>query len=225
MPRTALICLLAASCGPGDPPAEEPALPEPPAGAVVRVGPGETSLEPVYVLDREIDRWVDTVARLEPEETRRSWRRKALKICLERAVVAALFPDERAAARAQIGSLREPLVAGRELPDDAPHLERARGHALDLHPFVWGAAVELEAGRWSEVLELPGSFVVVRPLDPSPEGGWKPHHQLRVELLRVPFVRPEEVGPLILDARPELGVTPLNPPGWEDILPAYYEFE
>ena len=60
---------------------EEPAPPAatlaPPPGAVIQIGPSEFLDEPHYVLDTQIDPWVETIALLEPDETRRSHRRKA----------------------------------------------------------------------------------------------------------------------------------------------------
>jgi len=209
---------------------EEPAPPAatlaPPPGAVIQIGPSEFLDEPHYVLDTQIDPWVETIALLEPDETRRSHRRKALtNISLPIAVAGALLPEERALARQQAGALRESLVSGQPLPEGAPPVHHVTGHALQLQLPIWGTARALAVGEWSGVVEFPGGFAVLRRVSEDPEEAWQGSSPVTLELLLVHFIPPEEVVSLIDDARPKLGVTPLNPPDWDGILPRFYEFE
>ncbi|MDA1264316.1 MAG: hypothetical protein O2816_04470 [Planctomycetota bacterium] len=217
--------LLVASC---DDEVQEHAPPaiEVPADAVVQIGPGEYLAEPVFIHAAEIERWVRTVSLLEPDETERSWRRKALaNISLPVAVVRAVFPGESGAAYEEILALREHLVAGRELPEGAAPIEERTGHAFGHHLSVWGTVIDLERGQWSEVLPIAGGFVVARALTEPPPEGFRPDTPITVETLTVRFVPLEELQAITLDARAKLPVRSLDPPGWEGILPAFYEFE
>jgi hypothetical protein len=197
-----------------------------PPGAVIRIGPSEYLSEPQYILDTQIDAWVETVALLEPEETRRSWRRKALtNISLPIAVAAALLPEERALAREEAGALRELLVSEQPLPDGAPEVHVLEGHGLQLHLPVWGTARSLPVGEWSGIVEIPGGFAILRRVSEDPQEGWKGSSAVTLQILLVHFIPAGEAENLIEDARAKLGVTPLDPPGWDGILPAFYEFE
>ncbi len=198
----------------------------PPEDAVVQIGPSEYLAEPRFILASEIDRWVETVSLIEPAETRRSWRRKALtNINLPIAVAAAILPEERLAAREEAAQLRELLVAGRPLPSDAPPLQHRTGHCLELGLPLWGSARELAPLEWSSLVEVPGGFAVLRRLSPDPDHPWRGSDPIEVELLLVPYLSPETTEAMIADARPKLGVHALNPPGWDGILPAFYEYE
>ena len=229
-PLALLLAAALAGCGANDstdPPPEAP--PKPPAGppgAVLQIGPGDYLTEPVYVYAEEIDRWVDTIALIEPHESRRSWRRKAMtNINLNIAVAGALFPEERAAAREEVAALRELLVADRPLPEGAPPITRVSGNGVDLQLVLWGAAVELPIGEWSDVIEVKGGFAVVRRLSEEPPGGWRGFHEVAIDAVLINFVPPEAFEEIVDDARPKLGVIPLKPEGWEGILPAHYEYE
>lgn len=230
-PALLLLPLALLGCSPSEPgrPTDEPdPAPSftPPPGAVIQIGPGEYLSEPVYVLDQEIDRWVPTVAMIEPQETRRSHRRKALtNINLNTAIAAALFPEEREAARAEVASLRELLVADRPLPEGAPPITRVSGNGLDLQIVLWGAAIELPIGEWSDLIEVRGGFAVVRRLSEEPPGGWRGYHEVAIDAVLLNFVPPETFDDIVNDARPKLGVVPLEPEGWSGILPAYFEYE
>lgn len=205
--------------------ATEPAW-DVPEDAVVQIGPGEYFAEPVFIRTGEIERWVDTVSRLEPEESLRSWKRKALtNINMPIAIAGALVPEERLAARDLMAELRPLLLAGEPLPEYAPEVEHRTGNAIELELPIWGTAVLLPTeGVWSEVIETRGGFAMVRRAAPS-ETDFSPIEPLHVELFLCRYLHPIEAEAMIEDARPKLGVRSLELKGWEGILPAYYEFE
>lgn len=198
----------------------------PPEGAVVQIGPSSYLPEPYYIFDDEIEAWVDTVSLVEPEESPRSWRRKALtNVNLPTTVAAALFPGERALARERAAALRELLLAEQPLPGDAPEPYEIAGHSAQLELALWGTAIRTPVGEWSELVEVPGAFMILRRTTPEPAEGWRGSSSIGAEILAVHFVPPSEVEALIEDSRAKLGVLPLEPPGWDGILPAHYEFE
>lgn len=223
---TAACWLSACGNGDGDAQAAGDLFPAPPAGAVLALGPGEFLSEPFYVMDTEIDRWVDTIAAFEPEEVLRSWRRKAMtNIVLPRAVGAAIYPEDRLIAKESIMSLRELALASRDLPADGPQLERLHGHGLEIGISAWGTACELEQGVWSDVFEVVGGFQMLRRVSEVPPGGFNAGTQVSIERIEVRYIPMEATMEVIEDARKKLGVTPLNPPGWDGVLPELYVYE
>jgi hypothetical protein len=225
--RLALVVPLLCACdGDPEPSGAAAEFPPPPAGAVLALGPSDYIAEPYYVMADEIDRWVETVAIYEPEETSRSWRRKALtNIALPTAVGAAIFPEDRRIAKEKFRALRELVLAERPLPGDGPQIEREHGHGLEIGLATWGIASKLDVGEWSEVFEVVGGFRMVRRVSEDPPDGFGPATPVSIEVLSLRYIPMAETQFVIEDARKKLGVTPLNPPGWDGILPEFYAYE
>lgn len=215
--------LIAAACGPA-PPAPVHA-PPPPEGAVIRIGPGEYLSEPHWILAQEVDRWIATIALLEPEESRSSWRRKALtNIVLPMRVASAIFPEDRESVRERLERVRARLVAGQG-PGEGLALERFSGDFQDVGLDVWGVAGELSPGEWSEVVETVGGWRLVRLVDAPPREEWNGGTRVTVEVLSMTYLRPEDDPYRLLhDARAQLGLR-VTDPAWEWILPKVYQYE
>lgn len=207
---------LAACGGGGEPPPQAP--PRPP-NAVIQVGSG-------YLTAEEIDRWVDTVALVEPTETRPSWRRKALtQIVLPRKVGSLLLGAERDSARAAVQAAFASLALGGTPPADGPGIERLEGTWKQVGLDYWGMALSLEPGSWSEVFETAAGFATVRLVQAPPREEWRPDTPLVLDHVTQYYLRLEEdPRSLIGDARRQMEVRAIDPE-WEWILPKFLEYE
>lgn len=176
--RTILLaapCLLCCGC-PGDPPA--PPAKTYPAGTVLVV----REASEVCIAMEEIDVAASRVRHHTFEGSQSHYRRVALdEIVLPRAAIAAARPGQRAIALEEARRLRESLVAGREHADEV----RRVGNLDTLGPTILGAALELEPGRWSGILELPGTFAFVRLIEPYT---LTPTPSVTIATLEVPFL-------------------------------------
>jgi hypothetical protein len=108
------------------------------------------------------------VERIEPAAAAPQLRRLALtNISLPRVLARALDPGEHARVRAEAMAAHAQLVAGRfprpPQPDGALG-DVVRGGFSELGLVVWGTAMDLAHGQWSEVVEEPGRFVLLRLL-------------------------------------------------------------
>lgn len=220
-PKLVLVAALAA-CGSEEPPTPDPT---PPPGAVIRVGPGGYLAEPGWIHADEIDRWVPTVALVEPIESRPSWRRKALtNIVMPMRVLGLLLPEERAACRARVEAARARLVAGEPPTDEDPAVERTSGNFLEVGLDRFGVAHETPVGEWSELFETIGGYSTVRLVAGPALAEWDVNTEVEIEHLTGYFVRPEDDPvALIEDARRDLGLVPVDPE-WAWILPKYYQY-
>jgi len=192
--------------------------PAPPQGAVIGVGP-------TWILEQEVDRWVDTVALLEPLETLPSWRRKALtNLVLPRKIAALLVPAERQQARVQAERAHEALRTQGSLPEGFPEpLISATGDVYEVGLERWIMARGRRLGEWSEILEETGTFLLMRVLEAPEEANWQPQTTIKIEYVHVPYLRPEDQpGLLVGQAREQIRIWALTPE-WEWILPQYYQ--
>lgn len=207
-------------CG-GEPPAP-PSVPPP--GAVLQIGPGEYLAEPGWIYAEEVDRWVDTIAMIQPTETRLSWRRKSLtNIVLPMREVALIFPQECADIQREVQALHLAALAG-ELADE--HVERTTGHALELGLDRWGVALTLPVGEWSEVFETLAGFSFLRVVEAPPRAEWKANTRIVVEHVTRRCLPPEDINATVVDIMNDLRVHAVDSDSeWEWILPKYYEYK
>ncbi|HIF39480.1 MAG TPA: hypothetical protein EYQ74_00095 [Planctomycetes bacterium] len=192
--------------------------PAPPKGAVIGVGPS-------WILDKEVDRWVDTVALLEPSETRPSWRRKALtNLVLPSKLAALLVPAERQLALGRAEHALQALRTTGTLPDEFQEpLESAMGDVNEVGLGRWIMARGLPLGEWSEILEEAGTFLIMRVLEAPDAADWQPNTAIRIEYVHIPYLRPEDQPALLVEqAREQIRIWAVTPE-WEWILPQYYQ--
>jgi len=192
---------------------------------VIQIGPGDYLDQPAWILASDVDRWLGYIALLEPDETRPSWRRKALHhIVVPMRVAAAVYPQEREEARIAAQALLERLVAGEPLPPDAPALEEIHGHGKEIGLERWCVASELRDSGWSEVFEIIGGYCILRIVDAPPREEWLADTRISIEHLTLPYLPAEGAKELIEGARRQLGLAVVDPE-WEWILPKHYIYE
>lgn len=171
----------------------------------------------------EIEQHVPGVARIEPDETIHSWRRKALtNIVLPRAMAAVMVPRERddARERAQAGHLK--LLSGDQLPVQGPQLERVTGIFSDVGQDLWNLAFEMSEGQWSEPLETVAGYWVFRVLE-KPEPPWLPNAQITVERVFWPYLKVDNPREFIGSARGQVSIEVVDAE-WERYLPTWWRF-
>ncbi|MEE8467292.1 MAG: hypothetical protein V3T22_02495, partial [Planctomycetota bacterium] len=186
-------------------------------------GPGEYLAEPGWIYAEEVDRWVDTIAMIQPTETRLSWRRKSLtNIILPMREVALIFPEKCAQVRRDVQALHVAALAG-ELADE--HVERTFGHALEVGLDRWGVARTLAVGEWSEVFETLAGFSFLRLVEAPPTEEWEATTKIVIEHVTRYFLPLEEIHAKVEDIMNKLRVHAVDPDSeWEWILPKYYEY-
>jgi len=202
---------------------EPPAAPiVPPPGAVLQVGPGEYLAEPGWIYAAEVDRWVDTIAMIQPTETRLSWRRKSLtNIVLPMRELALLYPAELAQSQLEVQVLHAAALAS-ELEDE--HVERSSGHMLEVGLDRWGVARTLPMGEWSEVFETLAGFCFLRVVEAPPPGEWKGNTKIVIEHVTSYYLPREEIQAAVEDVMSKLKVRAVDP-DWEWILPKFYVYQ
>jgi len=187
------------------------AAPSFPADAVLGV-------ESVPITAADVDHWRATIELVETRATLPAVRRLALtNIVLPRTITTLLDPTRREAARAQAQEAREALSGGA----DVAELETVEGTWKDLGLDVWGRALELEPGVWSEVFETAGAFVVFRVLErPENVSG-----RTSVELERVfcPYLEPEAARDLVESGFDTMKLWIVDP-AWSPLVPEHYKF-
>jgi len=203
----------------GEPPAAEIVIPP---GAVLQLGPGEFLAEPGWIYAEEVDRWVDTIALVQPTETRISWRRKSLtNLVLPMREVALIYPDERAETQRAVQELHAAALAG-ELADS--HVERATGHILEVGLDRWGVARTLRVGEWSEVFETVAGFSFLRLVEAPLVEEWVPTTKIVIEHVTVYYLEREMLHATVEDIVNQMKVKAVDPE-WEWILPKFYEYK
>ncbi len=208
----ALALLVLGACD--EPP--EPA--QPPQGAVVGVGS-------TWILEEEVDRWIDTIALLEPTETRPSWRRKALtNVVIPIKLAQLLVPAERELARQRALEVRKVLQTQDTLPADWPEtIESKTGRAFDVGLQHWLTAHELPLGQWSDIQEEPGAFLILRVLSAPPAEDWVANTPVEIEFVQIHYIRTEDDPKLLVEQMRERTHIWAVDPEWEWILPQYYQ--
>lgn len=147
----------------------------------------------VPILAEEVDRIGSDYALLEPQDSLLQLRRLALANAILPTIAArAIDPDGRTRARELAESYRAALLAG-ELPSgplSGPmELERS-GQFTDLGFLLWRTAMPLQPGTWSEILESPGSFHLLR-VKSREEGSLPSLTRFTIGLFHFPYLKPE----------------------------------
>jgi hypothetical protein len=184
----AALCLLAAACGPAEPPRAAGAAPAWPAGTVLAVAG-----EPVRA--QEVEPLAEDIGLLYPEYSPTHRRRLALTNgILARAAGRTSHAEAWAAAR-------ERARQARAQPDALePRAVQGDWRALGLE--LWSAARRLEPGTWSEPLELTGRWVLVRLEGRALDA--RRVELLELELCEFPYLDPPTVEQAIAASRLEI---------------------
>lgn len=202
-PPLLALLLLAFGCSRGAPPRETP------AGVVLR-------LSGVDIRAEEVDRLADRLSEIEPFFAQSHRRRIALTQLLFPLLTArAIAGEGREEARAQAEEFRRSRVEGAQGPLAAP----LEGDWRALGLGIWLEVSKLEPGRWSEVFEVPGAFVVARLLERGGEGAFGPH-SLRADLLQFPYLASrQEIDERVFDQQLEI-----VDPSWEKLVPMAWQY-
>lgn len=155
----ALALLSGLSCQEAERPATAgTARPARPAGTVLVVND-------VPILADEVDRIGSDYALLEPQDSLLQLRRLAIATTIvPRIAVQGIDPERRTRARELAESYRASLLA-EALPSGplaGPMEEERTGDFIGLGFALWRTALPLPPGTWSEVLESPGCFHLLR---------------------------------------------------------------
>lgn len=181
-----------------------PDAPSWPAGTVLVVA-GEP------VLAEEVDEDLEAVGLIDPAWVTEHRRRLLLQnVVLPLAYGRSLDPARRADARAA-------AEAWRAAPGGEAGVEsELRGNWDGLGFEVWLEARRLEAGQISEVVELPGRFVVLEVLARQPEADPR-FERFHLRLRSFPYVDSvQRLTQDFLDERLEI-----VDPAWREIVPGY----
>jgi len=109
----------------------------------------------------EVDEAAGCLAFLEPNDSFDQLRRLALtNVVLPRCAAQAVDPEARKQARSLAEAVQQ-AVAARSEVKDARSSER-KGRMLDLGLELWNAAMALEPGQWTGVVETAGCFHLAR---------------------------------------------------------------
>lgn len=190
-----------------------------PAGTVLAV-------DDVPISAEEVDREATWIQPIEPGVSAPQLRRLALTgIVLPRLISRLMAPVEheraREAAHAALASLRAGNFVGP--PDPAGgNGTRITGGWQELGIVAWGAALELEDGAWSEVVEDCGRFFVLRRLQRI-EGVMPIATQVEVEVHSFPWLPLEDLRNSVDRAHSEHRLTIVDPE-WAAIVPELIQY-
>lgn len=219
-PHHALTLALTLCIGPG---CERASTPEPapswPAGTVLAVEDLPISADEVDLASA----WVEPIDRkASPEHLRRL---ALTNVVLPNAIVRVLAPERREAALAEARATLEQLRAGTwngPVGPDGIHGERFQGHFKHLGLAVWGTALTLGEGEWSEPIEEGGLVMLVRRLEQT-EAPVPMATEFDVDLLSFPVLNPESAALEIEAAYDRLHLTIVDP-SWRTIVPELIQY-
>jgi hypothetical protein len=182
-------------------------------------------LNDVPIRADEVDEVGSALAILEPQDTPLQLRKLALTMSIfPRLAAASIDPEARKAARTQAESYRQALEKG-TLPSgplSGPVEIDRTGSFRELGLEVWRAAFGLEPGRWSEIVESPGAFHVVR-VKSRKEASLASMTRLTIGTFDFPFVQ-IETAEADLEAALDRSRLVIVDPSWRDAVPAAWRY-
>ncbi len=194
-----------------------------PADAKPRTWPAGTVLvlNDVPIRADDVDSIASTFAVLEPQDTPVQLRRLALSNSTFPLIAAqGIDPARRAAAEQLARSYREALEKG-DLPAGplTGPMEIERGGIFKELGFeFWRAAIDLQPGVWSPVIETPGSFHILR-VKSRKESSQPGRTRLTIGAFDFPYLDAATVRPDIEGALDRSRLTILDD-SWRDAVPA-----
>jgi hypothetical protein len=173
----------------------------------------------------EVDEVGDAYAFLEPQDTPLQLRRIALsRSVFPRIAAQGLEPARRTEAEKLARSYRSALEAG-NLPAGplaGPMEIERKGRFLDLGFEMWRTALQAEPGKWSQVLETPGSFHILR-VKSREEGSLPSLTWFTIGVFDFPYLDPETARATIEAALDRSRLTILDE-SWRDAVPAAWRY-
>ena len=182
-------------------------------------------LNDVPIRAEEVDEACAPFALLEPQDTPLQLRKLALTgTVFPRVAAASIDPARREEARALAESYRRALESGAMPagPLAGPMEVERTGTFREIGIVLWHAALDLEPGRWSAVLETPGSFHVLRVKDRK-DSSLASLTRLTIGAFDFPFVQAETAKADLEAALDRAHLTILDPE-WRDAVPAAWRY-
>ena len=195
--------------------------------ALVPLPPGMPA-DTVLMIDNEpitrseIDAWIETYRLVEPTRSKHALRRLIVaNQFLPRAVARIIAPEFRAHAKAKIEASHAHLQAGGE-PNEATKTKRIHDDwKSELGMDGWGLARTTPKGEFSEIIEGPGYFKVVKRVASPEPAEWHGRTEATIEVLIDYYIEPEDMKDLVSEGMRHVDIQIVDPE-WSKYLPAYY---
>lgn len=196
--------------------------------AVARDWPAGTvlALDDLPISAEEVDAASGWIERIERKATGDQLRRLAVtNIVLPNKVAQLLAPEARAkalaAAQATLEQLRGGTLVGPPGPEGR-YGELWSGEFRVLGIPAWGTAMDLAEGAWSEPIETPGQFLLVRRLAlrpaPVPMG-----IELDLDVLAFPYLDAARAAAEVEQAYDRVRLTIVDP-AWRTLVPELLQY-
>ena len=223
LPRPVTLLLLAtgipAGCSEAPEQAPQAEVREWPAGTVLAV-------DDLPITAEEVDAASAWVERIERKATSDQLRRLALTTIVLRNKVAQLMaPQAREEALAKARAAHQQLRDGTWVGPPGPEGtfgERKSGDFRLLGIPVWGTAMDLAEGEWSEPIEMPGRFLVVKRLQLTP-APVPLAIELELDALTFPYLDETWADGQVEEAFDRVRLTIVDP-AWRTIVPELLQY-
>ncbi|MBK7877689.1 MAG: hypothetical protein IPJ77_18545 [Planctomycetes bacterium] len=211
----ATLCVLSWSAGCDRAPTPAPA-PEHPPGTVLL-------LNDVPIRADEVDEYAEAYARLEPGFVETHCRRLALtNVVLPLVAARGIDPAARDAARTQAEAYKAALDSGASpnAPLAGPIAEPREGTWKRVGLEAWNATIDRQDGAWSDVIETPGAFQLVRLLKRGPQTVAQEVY-LELSVVEFPYLQGETRA--AIDAALDASHLVFVDPAWRDCIPTLWQ--
>jgi hypothetical protein len=152
------------------------------------------ALDSQPILADEVEQAAGVIALLEPRDSLDQLRRLALtNVVLPRRAAQSIDPEQRRTALGLAQDWKRALDAGAstQAPAVGPQLVERKGRMLDLGLELWSAAMALEPGQWTGVVETAGCFHIARLREKS-SAQLPGLVELQLDVYDFPYLAPAE---------------------------------
>jgi len=184
------------------------------------------AVEDLPVTAAEVDAasiWIERIDRkASPDHLRRLaltnivLRNKVARLLAPQARERALGEARQALARLREGSWSGPLLPGGVFG------ERRSGNFQRLGIPVWGSAIDLAEGEWSEPVEVPGQFLLLRRLALAP-APVPLAIEVELDVLGFPYLDPDRADGEVEAAFDRFHLTVVDP-SWRPLVPELIQY-